>query len=99
MEPGKTNTALLLVDYNHVTLMLASDWPDCVLVTEDSSKKTREAQQQLRRFAVACRKDNPDLKTSLQYDRLYINGDIFMFNENKGCVELIRLMFFGLPQY
>ena len=71
---------------------LVSSDHDSVLVTEDVSKKTRQAQLQLRRFLTAIRKDNPDraLKAFLHYDRLYIDGDIFVYNQDIGAVELIR---------
>ena len=77
-----------------VCRFLVSSDHDSVLVTEDVSKKTRQAQLQLRRFLTATRKDNPDkaIKAFLHYDRLYIDGDIFVYNQDIGAVELIRLI-------
>ena len=50
-------------------------------VTEDMSKKTREARQELRRFLVKVKKMSPEKKCSIQFDKLYINGRIFMYSE------------------
>ena len=66
---------------------------DYVYITEDISKSTREAQQELRRFLNMVRKTNPDVKASLRYDRLFIDGEIFIYNSEKKTVELIRKIF------
>ena len=63
---------------------------DYVYITEDISKSTREAQQELRRFLNMVRKTKPDVKASLRYDRLFIDGEIFIYNSEKQAVELIR---------
>ena len=66
---------------------------DYVYITEDISKSTREAQQELRKFLNMVRKTNPGVKASLRYDRLFIDGEIFIYNSEKKTVELIRKIF------
>ena len=63
---------------------------DYVYVTEDISKSTREAQQELRKFLNLVRKTNPDVKAFIRYDRLFIDGEIFIYNNQMKAVELIR---------
>ena len=63
---------------------------DFVYITEDLSKKTRECQQELRKFLTLVRKSNPDVKAFIRYDKLFIEGEMFVFNREKNAVELIR---------
>ena len=58
-----------------------------ISVTEDFSKKTREARQELRRFLRLVKKSNPERRCFLQYDKLYIDGKIYMYSEVTGQVE------------
>ena len=80
-----------------------------VSVTEDLSKRTREARQEMRklvenilrlplvlesgnqcfypRFMRHVKKVNPEKRCFLQYDKLYIDGKVFMFNETSGKVD------------
>ena len=55
-------------------------------ITEDMSKKTREARQELRKFMVKVRKSNPEKKCFIQYDKLFINGRVFIYNQEEGRV-------------
>ena len=55
-------------------------------VTEDMSRKTREARQQLRRFLVKIKKRNPEKKCFLQYDKLYVDGRIYVYSAQEGKV-------------
>ena len=66
---------------------------DYIYITEDISKKTRKAQQELRKFLTLARKSNPDIKGTIHYDRLNIDGDIFVYDDEKNSVELIRKTF------
>ena len=61
---------------------------DNIHITEDVSKQTREAQQELRKFLRLARKSNPDIRGFIDYDKLYIDGDIFVYNKTKKAVEL-----------
>ena len=55
-------------------------------VTEDMSKKTREARQELRKFMVKVRKSNPEKRCFIQYDKLFINSRVFIFSQEEGRV-------------
>ena len=55
-------------------------------VTEDMSKKTREARRQLRRYLVKVKKGSPEKKCYLHYDKLYVDGRLFVFSEQEGKV-------------
>ena len=56
-------------------------------MTEDFSKKTREARQELRKFLRLVKKRNPERRCFLQYDKLYIDGKLFLYSELTGQVE------------
>ena len=58
--------------------------------SEDLSRKTREARQELRKFLTFARKINPDINGFLRYDRLFINGDIYHYDQVTRNVELLR---------
>ena len=58
-----------------------------ISVTEDFSKKTREARQELRKFLRLVKKSNPERRCFLQYDKLYIDGKVYMYSEVTGQVE------------
>ena len=58
-----------------------------ISVTEDFSKKTRESRQELRKFMRHVKKNNPEKRCHLQYDKLYIDGKIFIYNDMSGQVE------------
>ena len=57
-----------------------------VSITEDFSKKTRESRQELRKMMRHVKRSNPERRCFLQYDKLYIDGKVFMFNESTGKV-------------
>ena len=57
-----------------------------IFVTEDMSKKTREARQELQKYLVNLAKTNPSKKAVIRYDKLYIDGAIFVFSEVEGMV-------------
>ena len=58
-----------------------------ISVTEDFSKKTRESRQELRKIMRQVKKNNPERSCFLQYDKLFIDGKIFMYSEVSGEVE------------
>ena len=60
-----------------------------ISVTEDFSKKTREVRQELRKFMRHVKRTNPEKRCHLQYDKLFIDGKIFLYNEALGQVEEI----------
>jgi len=55
------------------------------------SRKTREARQELRKFLTFARKINPDINGFLRYDRLFIDGDIYHYDQVTRNVELLSL--------
>ena len=58
-----------------------------ISVTEDLSKRTRESRQELRKFMRHVKRINPEKRCFLQYDKLYIDGKVFVFSESSGAVE------------
>ena len=52
------------------------------------SRKTRAAQQELRKFEQASRKLNPGMQSYIQYDRLCIDGTVYMWCAERG--EVVR---------
>ena len=58
-----------------------------ISVTEDLSKRTRIARQELRKFMRHVKRVNPEKRTQLQYDKLYIDGKLFAYSESSGKVE------------
>ena len=57
-----------------------------ISVSEDLSKRTREARQQLRRFMKKVKKNRPDKHCFIQYDKLFIDGKVYMYSEKIGKV-------------
>ena len=58
----------------------------CINVTEDMSKKTREARKELRKFMVRVRKTNPEKRCFIQYDKLFVDGRVFIYSQEEGSV-------------
>ena len=58
-----------------------------ISVTEDLSKRTRVARQELRKFMRHVKKVNPEKRVCLQYDKLYIDGKLYAYSESSGKVE------------
>ena len=58
-----------------------------VTVTEDLSKKTRESRQELRKFMRTIKKSNPEKHCFLEYDKLYVNHTIYVWNDIVGQVH------------
>ena len=57
-----------------------------ISVSEDLSKRTREARQQLRKFMKKVKKNRPDKHCFIQYDKLFIDGRVFHYSEKAGRV-------------
>ena len=57
-----------------------------ISVTEDLSKRTRVARQELRRLVRHVKKVNPEKRCCLQYDKLYVDGKCFVWNDHRGKV-------------
>eukprot|EP00095_Tigriopus_kingsejongensis_P012352 snap_masked-scaffold198_size266703-processed-gene-1.7 protein:Tk12352 transcript:snap_masked-scaffold198_size266703-processed-gene-1.7-mRNA-1 annotation:"hypothetical protein DAPPUDRAFT_215456" len=62
-----------------------------VYLTEDFSRKVRHAREELIKFARDIRAHCPTAKCSLQYDRLIVDNDAFLFNSTEGKVEKVLM--------
>jgi len=58
-----------------------------ILVTEDFPKRVREHRAELARFAKEIRRNDPDARIQLQWDKLYINNEVYIYSEDTGTVE------------
>ena len=61
-----------------------------VTVSEDYSKKTRTARNELRRFGRTIRRDNPERNIKLMEDKLMVDGKMYVYNEEEGGVRQFR---------
>ena len=59
-----------------------------ITVTEDLPKRTRESRQELRKFMRTMKKTNPERRWFLEYDRLYVDQKIYVWNDIAGQVTL-----------
>ena len=57
-----------------------------LLVTEDMSKKTREARHELQKQLVSLARARPSKKAFIRYDKLYVDGQVFVWSEEEGAV-------------
>ena len=57
-------------------------------ISEDISKRTRETRAELRKFMRKIKKSNPDATCFMQYDKLYVNNKIYVFNDLQGRVSV-----------
>ena len=58
-------------------------------ISEDLSKRTRETRAELRKFMRKIKKSNPDATCFMQYDKLYVNNKIYVFNDLQGRVSVV----------
>ena len=58
-----------------------------VYVGEDFSKRVRDQRHELLKFMRMMRQRRPAAKFSLRYDKLFIDKDVFMYNDLTGQVE------------
>lgn len=61
-----------------------------VTVTEDLSKRTRESRQELRKFMRNIKKRTPERHCVLEYDKLFIDHKVYVWNEVIGQVGMTR---------
>ena len=52
-----------------------------VTVTEDLSKRTRESRQELRKFMRSIKKRNPERHCVLEYDKLFVDNKVYVWND------------------
>ena len=76
-----------------------------ITITEDISKKVREARQELKKFLRVVKRNSPDKYCFLQYDKLFVGGKVFVYDETEGkvmeqnlkderCVKLLKSFHF-----
>ena len=52
-----------------------------VVVTEEVTRRTKEARLELRRYMRELKKYSPEKKCKLEYDTLRVDGKTFIFRE------------------
>ena len=60
-------------------------------VTEDLSKKTREARLGLRKYMRELKRKSPEKNCFMEGDKLFVEGKIFVFNETDNKVVEQRM--------
>lgn len=60
-------------------------------ITEDFSRKVRKAREELVKFARETRAQNPAVKCSLQYDRLLVENEAYLYNSAEGKVQRVLM--------
>ena len=55
-------------------------------MTEDLSKKTREARLELRKFMREVKRKNPEKNCFMEQDKLFVDGKIYVFSETENRV-------------
>jgi len=55
-------------------------------IGEDMSKRIRESRGELRKYMRKIKKANPEATCFMQYDKLYVNNKIYVFNDLQGRV-------------
>ena len=61
-----------------------------VYVGEDFSKRVRDQRHELQKFMKMMRGRRPAARFSLRYDKLFVDRDVFMFNDLTGQVEQVH---------
>lgn len=56
-------------------------------IGEDMSKRIRESRGELRKYMRKIKKANPEATCFMQYDKLYVNNKIYVFNDLQGRVS------------
>ena len=59
-------------------------------VTEDLSKKAREARLELRKYMREVKRKNPEKHCFIEQDKLFIDGNIYTFSQSSRAVVEFR---------
>ena len=63
-----------------------------IYITEDYSRKVRRHREELLRFAKLIKSRTPNgVRCTLQYDRLYVDNDVYLFNEIEQRVQKVLM--------
>jgi len=57
-----------------------------IYVSEDLSRKTREHRNELFKYMRFIKKRAPNKKCVIRYDKLFVDNDVFIYDENEGKV-------------
>jgi hypothetical protein len=61
-----------------------------IYIGEDFSKRVRDQRTELQKFMRQSRSRRPGAKFTLQYDKLFIDKDVYMYNDLAGQVEQVH---------
>ena len=61
-----------------------------VFVGEDFSKRVKDQRTELQKFMRLMKKRRPMAKFSLQFDKLLIDKEVYVFNDLTGKIELVN---------
>jgi hypothetical protein len=73
----------------HGVAALGSQLEPQLHITEESSRKVRASRQELLKFCREIHKRFPDKKCDIKYDRLFVDNDVYVWNEKIGRIERI----------
>ncbi len=62
-----------------------------IYITEDYSRKTRKHREELLRFARHVKAKATGARCLLQYDRLYVDNDVYLYNEVEQKVQKVLM--------
>ena len=73
----------------HGVAALGSQTEPQLYITEESSRKIRTCRQELMKFCREIHKRFPDKRCDIKYDRLFVDNDVYVWNEKSGRIERI----------
>ena len=62
-----------------------------IYITEDYSRKVRKHREELLRFAKLVKSRQNGVRCLLQYDRLYVDNDVYLYNEVEQRVQRVLM--------
>ena len=62
-----------------------------IYITEDYSRKVRKQRDELLKFARIVKSRQSGVRCLLQYDRLYVDNDVYLFNEIEQRVQKVLM--------
>ena len=69
-----------------------------VTIVEEFSRKSRDAQQELRRYMREVRKNSPEKLCRIQYDKLLVDDKVFIFRCDFVWKKNLPSFMLSLPQ-
>ncbi len=62
-----------------------------IYITEDYSRKVRRQREELLKFAKIIKSRQSNVRCLLQYDRLYVDHDVYLYNEVEQRVQKVLM--------